>query len=72
MDCEFTEEQKLFREAMQDLRALHLLQRVAGGSAAMRKFLALPSIESMHVYPREAAWIRAARARVNREIEAHA
>ena len=62
---------ELFREALQDLRALRLLQRVAGGSPRAQEFLRLPRIKSMSSYPRDAAWIRSARSRVNREIEAH-
>ncbi len=61
---------ELFREAMQDLRALQVLQRLGGDSATARRILALPDIQDMGTYPRGAEWIRASRARVNKEIEA--
>jgi len=61
---------ELFREAMQDLRALQVLKRLGGDSATARRILALPDIQDMCTYPREADWIRASRARVNKEIEA--
>jgi len=61
---------EVFREGLQDLRALQLLERLSEGRRAprVRSLLALNAVRSMKVYPRAAAWITRARQAVNREI----
>jgi len=61
---------KVFHEALQDLRALQLLESKIGYDAALailEQGLAEPITFSQ--YPRSAAWLLAARERVNTELE---
>lgn len=62
---------KVVREALQDLRALRLLEALAGREETMRLLeegLATPL--TFREYPREARWLLGRRERINREIAA--
>lgn len=62
---------KIVREALQDLRALKLLERLAGREEALRTIEeGLEAPLTFRSYPREASWLLAARERVNAAIAA--
>ena len=61
---------EIWREGIQDMRALCLLERLAGQepSAEIKRLLALTPIRSMKVYPRSPDWILRTREGVNDAI----
>jgi len=61
---------EVFREGLQDMRALQLLERLAGGTppGEAARLLALGPIKDMFTYPRSMGWILRQRERVNAEI----
>jgi len=61
---------EVFREGLQDMRALKLLADLNSHrpSRRVRELLALPEIPSMFEYPRDPDWILRSRAAVNRDI----
>jgi len=61
---------EVFREGLQDMRALRLLARLAHENPSLDtdRLLALHPIKSMHVYPRSPEWILRQRHAVNRAI----
>jgi hypothetical protein len=61
---------EVFREGLQDMRAIGLLETLAGErpSPSCRRLLALRSVRSLDDYPRSPAWIIRTRAQVNTEI----
>ena len=62
---------EVFREALQDLRALRLLRELAGEkpAAAARRLLELPDVRSMADAPYSPEWILGAREKVNAAIK---
>jgi hypothetical protein len=61
---------EVFREGLQDMRALCLLEQLAGRhpSEQTRALLDLRPVSSMKRYPRSAAWLLDCRHRINRAI----
>lgn len=61
---------EIFREALQDMRALQLLQDRAGDrpKADVASLLALKPVESLKCFPREDRWIFQTREKVNRAL----
>ncbi len=61
---------EVWREGLQDLRALQLLERLAGETPAQKTaaLLRLSAIRNMAVYPRSMNWLLAQREAVNRAI----
>ena len=61
---------EVWREGLQDMRALRLLETLADGDPApqIKRLLALKPIRSLKVYPRSADWILRTREAVNRAI----
>ncbi len=58
---------EVFREGLQDLRALELLEALGAHSESReaRGLLSMPEVRSLTRYPRNAGWLRAARRRLN-------
>jgi hypothetical protein len=61
---------EVFREGLQDMRALRLLQALAGGrpTKAVKPLLSLPGIRSLTRYPRSDNWLLGTREKVNAAI----
>jgi hypothetical protein len=61
---------EVFRECLQDMRALELLRTLSGKapSRAASRLLALTPIRSMAEYPRSDRWLLRTREEVNREV----
>ena len=61
---------EVFREGLQDMRALQLLRDLAGTNddTGARGLLALRAVRSLKVYPRTDGWILGTRAKLNETI----
>jgi len=62
---------EVFREGLQDMRALRWLESLIEGHAGdpAAALVTLPDIQSMLVYPRDPGWLRQTRLAVNRAID---